>query len=164
MKFFLDKAFSTMSDQGGRAVLVAEAFGLGLDAERKFQIFDNFEIDIRPGDVCYIVGDSGGGKSTLLRLLQEQICQAGIFGEALDDRSSVISEDEILIEGVGATFEQALSNLCQSGLGDAYLFIRRFRELSDGQRYRYRIAKMLASDAKVVKEVRWDGRALSCVY
>lgn len=70
--------------------------------------------------------------------------------EVIDDKSLAISEDEILIEGAGSTFEEALSNLCQAGLGDAYLFIRKFSELSDGQRYRYRIAKMLHTDAKVM--------------
>ena len=150
MRFVLNKSFTTLSEQSERTVLVAEAFGLGMDAEKRFQILDNLEADLRPGDVCFVVGDSGGGKSTLIRLLQEQIRRAGIFGEVVDDKSLAISEDEILIEGTGATFQEALSNLCQAGLGDAYLLIRRYSELSDGQRYRYRIAKMLHSGAKVM--------------
>ncbi|MCS4537586.1 MAG: GNAT family N-acetyltransferase [Thaumarchaeota archaeon] len=146
----MDKSYTTLSKQSERTVLVAEAFGLGLDAERRFQVLNNLQVDLRPGDVCYVVGDSGGGKSTLLRLLQEQIRKAGIFGEVIDEKSLAISEEEILIEGAGDTFEEALSNLCQAGLGDAYLFIRKFSELSDGQRYRYRIAKMFHSGAKVM--------------
>lgn len=150
MRFVLNKSFTTQGKHGDRIVLVAEVFGLGLDAERSFQVIENLQIDLRPGDICYVIGDSGGGKSTLLKLLQDQIRQAGIFGQIVDDKSLLIPEDEILIEEAGATFEEALSNLCQAGLGDAYLFIRKFSELSDGQRYRYRIAKMLSSGAKVM--------------
>jgi len=42
---------------------------------------------------------------------------------------------------------EALRCLSIAGLNDAFLFVRRFRELSDGQKYRYRIAKMLAGSA-----------------
>ena len=36
-----------------------------------------------------------------------------------------------------------------AGLNDAYLFIRKPSELSDGQRYRFRLAKLVESGAKV---------------
>jgi len=42
----------------------------------------------------------------------------------------------------------ALELLSRVGLNDAFLFVRRFSQLSDGQRYRYRIAKMIESGAR----------------
>ena len=42
-----------------------------------------------------------------------------------------------------------LSLLNIAGLNDAYLFVRKPYELSDGQRYRFRIAKMVESNAQV---------------
>ena len=36
-----------------------------------------------------------------------------------------------------------------AGLSDAYLYIRKPSELSDGQRYRFRLAKLLESNAEV---------------
>ena len=51
-----------------------------------------------------------------------------------------------LIETVGATVEQGLELLSKVGLNDAFLFLRTYSQLSDGQKYRYRIAKLIESD------------------
>lgn len=45
--------------------------GWALDA-KEFVVFDNTPIEIEQGDIVYITGQSGGGKSTLLRKLAEQ--------------------------------------------------------------------------------------------
>jgi ABC-type ATPase with predicted acetyltransferase domain len=50
-----------------------------------------------------------------------------------------------LIETVGETVGQGLELLSRVGLNDAFLFLRKYGELSDGQRYRYRIAKLVES-------------------
>jgi energy-coupling factor transporter ATP-binding protein EcfA2 len=50
-----------------------------------------------------------------------------------------------LIETVGATVEEALELLSRVGLNDAFLFLRTYDQLSDGQKYRYRLAKFLES-------------------
>lgn len=38
--------------------------------------------------------------------------------------------------------------LSKVGLNDAFLFVRRFSQLSDGQKYRYRLAKLIELDAQ----------------
>ena len=53
--------------------------------------------------------------------------------------------DKPLIETVGATVEQGLELLSKVGLNDAFLFLRTYSQLSDGQKYRYRIAKLIES-------------------
>ncbi len=53
--------------------------------------------------------------------------------------------DKPIIETVGKNLKEALELLSRVGLNDAYLFVRRYGELSDGQRYRYRIAKLIES-------------------
>ncbi len=50
-----------------------------------------------------------------------------------------------LIETVGATVEEGLELLSRVGLNDAFLFLRSYNQLSDGQKYRYRIAKLIES-------------------
>jgi len=50
-----------------------------------------------------------------------------------------------LIDTVGETFEQGLELLSRVGLNDAFLFVRRYNQLSDGQKYRYRLAKLIES-------------------
>ena len=52
---------------------VAEGFGLGLDQWEKFVVYDNVELKIGPTDITLITGDSGSGKSVLLRALEKDI-------------------------------------------------------------------------------------------
>ena len=47
------------------------------------------------------------------------------------------------------SFEQALFALNVSGLAEAHLYVKRFRELSNGQRYRAMVARLIASDSAV---------------
>ncbi|MEM1589349.1 MAG: ABC transporter ATP-binding protein, partial [Candidatus Bathyarchaeia archaeon] len=54
-----------------------------------------------------------------------------------------------IIETVGENLQQALELLSHVGLNDAFLFLRTYRQLSDGQKYRYKIAKLMESQAQV---------------
>ena len=125
---------------------VAESFGLGLDQWEKFVVYDNVELKIGPTDITLITGDSGSGKSVLLKALEKDIKQ--------DMKLSCINIADIqpdpnkpLIEVVGKTLEEALELLSKVGLNDAFLFLRSYEQLSDGQKYRYRIGKMIESKA-----------------
>ena len=118
---------------------MAEAFGLGIDETQKFKVLDA-ELKIGPKDIVYITGDSGSGKSVLLRAIR-----ADLGEEAIDLSEVQVDPDKPLIETVGATVEQALELLSKVGLNDAFLFLRTYSQLSDGQKYRYRIAKLIES-------------------
>jgi len=56
-----------------RVIGVAESFGLGLDQQQKFTIYDNIQLKIKPKDIVYITGDSGSGKTILLKALEKDI-------------------------------------------------------------------------------------------
>ena len=128
MKFALNKSFVTVSEQTSGTLLVSQSFGLGLDVKREFPVLHDLQIDLRPSDVVCICGDSGGGKSTLLKQLSESVQKAGIFGSIAVLDQIKVSEDEILIDNAGNSFEPALRNLSLSGLSDAFLLIRKYRE------------------------------------
>nr|BDD43620.1 hypothetical protein 4 [Moraxellaceae bacterium] len=53
--------------------------------------------------------------------------------------------DVSLVDAVGGDFSEALELLSRVGLNDAYLFLRKYSELSAGQRYRFRLAQMISS-------------------
>ena len=126
---------------------VAEGFGLGLDQWEKFVVYDNVELKIGPTDITLITGDSGSGKSVLLRALEKDIKQdLGLSYININDILPII--DKPLIETVGETLEEGLELLSKVGLNDAFLFLRSYEQLSDGQKYRYKIAKMMESKAQ----------------
>jgi len=130
-----------------RVTTVAEAFGLGLDTTKRFVIYDNTQIKITPTDIVYITGESGSGKSILLKTLQHDITH-GMNQTTINITDIKPNHNKPIIETTGTTTEQALELLSRVGLNDAYLFLRTYNQLSDGQKYRYRIAKMIESGAQ----------------
>jgi len=138
-KFTFNISYETHTKITPRSLVVAEAFGLGIDEAQTFKVLDA-ELKIGPNDIVYITGDSGSGKSVLLRSIR-----ADLGDEAIDLSEVAVDSDKPLIETVGATVEEGLELLSKVGLNDAFLFLRTYSQLSDGQKYRYRIAKLIES-------------------
>src|SRR3990170_538660 len=138
-KFSFNISYETHTELTDRALVVAESFGLGVDEAQKFKVLDA-ELKIAPNDIVYVTGDSGSGKSVLLRAIRQDLGD-----EAIDLSEVHIEADKPLIETVGASVEEGLELLSRVGLNDAFLFLRTYNQLSDGQKYRYRIAKLMES-------------------
>lgn len=145
MHFEISRSFDTRVEKSPRVLEVAEAFGLGL-TDAKFVVYDRMAIEVRQGDVVYITGQSGSGKSLLLRDLATRHREAGL---KVADLAEIPLHDEPLVDQIGESTEHALKLLSQAGLNDAYLFIRKPSELSDGQKYRFKLAKLIESGAQV---------------
>ncbi|MEM3788631.1 MAG: ATP-binding cassette domain-containing protein [Candidatus Bathyarchaeia archaeon] len=141
-KFIINIAYETAVEPTSRIKGVAEAFGLGLD-QQKFIIYDNVELKIGPTDIVYITGESGSGKSALLKAIKEDLGQ-----EATDLAEIQPNPEKPIIETVGKNLSQALELLSKAGLNDAFILTRRCKELSDGQKYRYKIAKLMEKSKK----------------
>jgi ABC-type ATPase with predicted acetyltransferase domain len=120
-----------------RTRAVAEAFGLGADQTQRFTLYDNTTIKIRPTDIVLITGDSGSGKSVLLKAIKTDLGT-----QATDTHDLNINPDTPIIETVGKNTTQALELLSKIGLNDAFLFLRTYQQLSDGQKHRYHIARL----------------------
>lgn len=140
----INKEFKVLNAITERTIQSAEAFGLGIDAETEFVIYRNCELKYNQGDVIYVTGDSGSGKSWILKnifaKLKNSIC--------IDDVK--VDDEEVIIEGVGKNISDALAKLNIAGLGDAFLYLRKYNQLSDGQKYRYKIAKFIDNEDKDV--------------
>ena len=136
--YVYDIGFKTQTPLTERTVEVAEAFGLGVDETQEHVLYRDFEVRLAQGDVVYITGDSGSGKSVLLRALREDL---GDEATAMTELET--PDDKPIIDLVGGSFREALRLLSLVGLNDAYLFLRRPSHLSDGQRYRFKIAQLL---------------------
>ena len=147
-KFIINIGYETAAPEpSDRVVGVAEAFGLGLDKWERFIIYDNVELCIGPTDIVYITGDSGSGKSVLLKALEKDI-RRDMGLSCINIADIKPEQNKPLIETVGKSLEEALELLSRVGLNDAFLFLRTYEQLSDGQKYRYKIAKMIESGAQ----------------
>lgn len=145
-KYIINKSFETQVECTDRVLEVAEAFGLGLD-DKKFTLYDNLEIDVKDGDIVYINGQSGSGKSVLLRELQKEMEKAG--KKVLNINEVVIDNNKPVIDQVGNNMHEAINLLSKTGINDAYLLVRKPYELSDGQRYRLWLAKLIENESDV---------------
>ncbi len=129
-----------------RVRAVMGMFGLDMDRLRRGQHVCDCEVRVGSGEICYITGPSGSGKSVLIREMYEKTAaeeRLWLDEVELDRRRSLID----CIEGDVCS---ALRMLCQAGLGDAFAALSRPAELSEGQKYRYRLARALAGGARVV--------------
>jgi ABC-type ATPase with predicted acetyltransferase domain len=143
--YTIDKRFHTEVERSPRVLEIAEAFGLGLD-DKEFVVFDNFQVDVVQGDVVYINGQSGSGKSTALRELKRMMAESGLSVADIDD---VVMLEKPLTDQIGFSKDEGLRLLGLAGINDAFLYVRKPSELSDGQRYRFKLAKLIESGAQV---------------
>jgi ABC-type ATPase with predicted acetyltransferase domain len=110
---------------------VSDLFGLP-EAEPPHTIAENVTLDVRPGDLVLFTGPSGSGKSSLLREAGRQLGAADVFALDLPDAP--------LIDALPGPVDARLGTLAACGLSEARLLLRTPAELSDGQRYRFRLA------------------------
>jgi ABC-type ATPase with predicted acetyltransferase domain len=113
---------------------VADLFGLA-DKEPPHVVAENVTLDIRAGNVVLFTGPSGSGKSSILRAAGRQL-------NALDAHALELP-DKPLVDALSGPVETRLDNLSACGLSEARLLLRTPAELSDGQRYRFRLAYAL---------------------
>lgn len=140
----INKVFHTHVTRSDRVLECAEAFGLGLE-DKEFVVYDNLELEVKQGDIVYITGQSGSGKSLMLKELAKQLAEL----QPVADIDKVELHEVPLIDQVGKSTDEAIRILNLAGLNDAYLFVRKPSELSDGQRYRFKVAKLMESGCKV---------------
>ncbi len=148
---------------------VLRAFGVVRRVVQRY-VLRNVNLEINPGEVVVVVGISGAGKTTFLRM---------IIGEALKIRSErymptsgkIIVPKNIRVSAllpgeIEPKFEEesllehmynkigdivaAIEVLNISGLTDAVFYRARFRELSTGQKERAKIASLLAEKPNVL--------------
>lgn len=148
MIYKLNKQFDTEVERSQRVLDVAEMFGLGLD-DKTFVVLKDLELDIHNGDIVYITGQSGSGKSMILKELRQAF---EVDGKRVANIDEVELLDKPIVDQVypkEKTLNKTLELFSLVGLSDANLFLRKPKELSDGQRYRFRLAKMIESGAEV---------------
>ncbi|MCJ7730560.1 MAG: ATP-binding cassette domain-containing protein [Sedimentisphaerales bacterium] len=141
-----------------RVSTVMRMFGVSIDRLDEHRRTHTCTIEVEDGDIVYITGPSGGGKSVLLRELQK--------GVPADERISIeqiaLPADKAAIDcirlrqnfggqvGNGSGTIEALSLLGYAGLSEVFCVLTPPANLSEGQKYRFRLAAALATGRRCI--------------
>lgn len=121
-------------------------FGLGADQSQSLDVVSKTQVTLRPDQLVFVTGASG--KSTLLRLMAQGLAGRGAEGIAVIDFAGLaLPTDRAVVDAVDdgrLPLDRVLKILSLTGLNDAFVMLRRPSELSDGQRYRFQLARTMA--------------------
>lgn len=136
---------------------IQEAFGIKSD-QLEYDLISKLSLELAPRSTMLIVGPSGSGKTILLSALSESSMyfqrhpnsRVRINGRIFRPANTKVgvlrkigSEKPLVELFRGSSIERAIYLLNMAGLSEAYLYLKRFQELSAGQQYRAMIAKMI---------------------
>jgi len=135
---------------------VQQAFGISPESIST-TVIRRMSVEIQPGEIVLVIGPSGSGKTTLLNLLAE--CHRSgveLSGEMRLPKNyrpgsfQEIRSRKPLIEVFGdKDVASALHLMGLVGLSDAFVYLKRFDELSKGQQYRAMLAHLIARGCNV---------------
>lgn len=121
-------------------------FGLTADRLSEQAVEHSCTIKIKEGDIVYITGPSGAGKSVLLEELERQIePEKGVNLSQIE-----LSADRAVIDCIDGDIISRLQTLSLAGLNDVFCILNRPARLSEGQKWRFRMAKAISNKAEYV--------------
>ncbi len=126
----------------GDAGRVAAMFGLQDDLLET--LYDDFELNVSPGQIVAVIGPSGAGKSVLLNEIAREAPECvqldmTRLGRTVRPAAAVLR---------GGSFAMRLEILSRCGLAEALALITPVKHLSGGQLYRLALAKALHEAAR----------------
>ncbi len=125
---------------------VMKMFGLNKSRLRENALNIDCRINISRGQICYITGPSGSGKSVLL----ERLCGNTDEHRKIRLEDIPLERGASLIDCIEGPVHSALKVLSRAGLSDVFSVLNEPARLSEGQKYRYRLARALASGRQII--------------
>jgi len=144
--YSISKSFGWQGQITEKAAQVCRMFGLTADRLTERRLTYSCQLEINDGDIVYITGPSGAGKSVLLGELEKSIPASRRVNLA----RIKLPRDKTLIDCIEGDFMTALRILSTAGLNDVFCVLNKAGNLSDGQKYRFRLAMALAAGKKFV--------------
>lgn len=130
-----------------RVTTVVRMFGVGSERLKDKRTTHTCTIEVNDGDIVYITGPSGAGKSVLLREMQAAIPDE----DKIAIETLALPADRAAVDCIGGpAATDALSLLSYAGLGDVFCMLNVPANLSEGQKYRFRLACALATGRKFI--------------
>jgi ABC-type ATPase with predicted acetyltransferase domain len=144
--YSVSKKFDWQGSITDKVAATLRMFGLSTDRLAETSVTHSCRLEINDGDIVYITGPSGSGKSVLLRELEKAIPAA----DSVNLNRIVLPADKALIDCIDGDFLKALKLLSTAGLNDVCCILNQPANLSDGQKYRFRLALALAAEKKLI--------------
>ncbi len=146
--YTLEKVIESDVEMTEKVQEVTTMFGLAIGRRDRETTAENCQIDVGTGQIVFITGSSGSGKTTALQTLKEKIAR---------DRNVLDLDDLAPLPALPVVdcFEslplrQSLQWLSMAGLSDAHALIRRPGQLSVGEYFRFQLARALARRPEVL--------------
>jgi len=144
--FTLKKTISWNGKVTARVRGICRMFGLTIDRLREQQKTHSCKLNIKPGDVIFITGPSGSGKSILLRELENAIKPQ----ERINISEIMLPSDKTVIDCMNDELIISLQLLSTAGLSDCFSILNQPVNLSVGEKFRFRLAMALAQKKKYI--------------
>ncbi len=151
MQITLTHAVQSAVEPTPNVLEVATMFGLGIDQDRTIQLIPKTNLTLSPARLIFVTGASGSGKSTILQLIGNQLEHDPNTHTLNFDALPKLQDKPLVDVFPNRTLSQTLRLLSLAGLNDAFVMLRKPSQLSDGQRYRLRLAQTMAmAEAQVI--------------
>jgi len=142
----VSKSFNWQGKITEKVALVCRMFGLTVDGLTKRRLNHSCQLEINDGNIVFITGPSGAGKSVLLGELEKSI--------PTRDRMNLtrikLPSEKTLIDCIDGDLLRSLRMLSIAGLNDCFCILNQPCNLSEGQKYRFRLAMALAARKKFI--------------
>ncbi len=139
--YHLSKGFPWRGPLTERAAQLCRMFGLTIDRLRDKIVTHQCCLELDPGDIVFVTGPSGAGKSVLLRELEAAVPTS----DSINLAQVPLPQDRTVIDCFEGTIVGSLRLLGVVGLSEVFCLLNRPCDLSEGQKYRFRLAQAMAS-------------------
>jgi len=159
VKYTVSRTLHWQGQISNKAAQVCKMFGLTADRLAERCVSHDCQVEINDGDIVFITGPSGAGKSVLLNELGKSVPahdMVSLDQIELADSSGAPGAakagpaGKTLIDYVDGDLVTSLRILSTAGLGDVFCILSQPANLSDGQKYRFRLAMALATGKKFI--------------
>jgi ABC-type ATPase with predicted acetyltransferase domain len=137
----ISKSFARPGALTDKAVQLCRMFGLTADRLADRMVTHRCRLELNSGDILYIMGPSGAGKSVLLRELEGAVPH----GDCVNLAQIPLPQDRSVIDCFDGDVVASLRLLGAVGLSEVFCLLNRPCDLSDGQKYRFRLAQAMAA-------------------
>lgn len=145
-EYIVSKSFESGTLVGAKSAAVMRMFGLTAEKLNDLAVCHRCRLKVRDGDIVYITGASGTGKSVLLREFEKLIPAE----ERVNLNEIELEAGRAVADCIDGEILDCLKYLSAAGLSDCLCMLNEPRFLSEGQQWRYRLAMAMAAKKKYI--------------